>query len=225
VEPLKRRRVPFFILIFLLLAMASAYYLWKNLPTLIQTTEAPKTIKLEDGRVREPVDTEDVRHGLKPELPNEITKQAVGPIKIDQGPSPAPIDDMPEPGPRNDDSEFPDVLSEGIEGSLLSSTERKPSREQAGITEEGTTPHILKGIVRERTYIKVVVDAQEPKEYIFCAGSVPQWKAMESIYMVIGNAGGIDLDFNGTKIENLGRRGQVVHLRLPEDYERRSLQD
>ena len=37
---------------------------------------------------------------------------------------------------------------------------------------------------------------------------------------LIGNAGGIDLQVNGRPIKNLGETGQVVRLKLPEDYER-----
>jgi len=31
----------------------------------------------------------------------------------------------------------------------------------------------------------------------------------------IGNAGGIRISFDGKAIENLGKPGQVIHLRLP----------
>jgi len=31
----------------------------------------------------------------------------------------------------------------------------------------------------------------------------------------IGNAGGIKIQFKGKNIENLGKSGQVTHLRLP----------
>ncbi len=35
--------------------------------------------------------------------------------------------------------------------------------------------------------------------------------------MIIGNAGGVDLVFNGRRLESLGEVGEVVRLRLPED--------
>lgn len=76
-------------------------------------------------------------------------------------------------------------------------------------------PLILKGDVTERTWMKVSVDGKEPKEYIFPPGSHPEWKANKGFEIVIGNAGGIALEINGRKLDNLGRHGQVVHLKLP----------
>ena len=69
-----------------------------------------------------------------------------------------------------------------------------------------------------RTWIKICVDDQGPKEYIFQPGSRPQWKAKEGFYVIIGNAAGIEFDFNGKILEDIGNLGQVVKLRLPEDF-------
>ena len=76
---------------------------------------------------------------------------------------------------------------------------------------------VLQGIVRGRTWIRIIIDDQEPKEYIFQPGSSPQWKAKKSFDITIGNAAGIEFDFNGKRIGNLGNLGQVVRLKLPED--------
>ena len=78
---------------------------------------------------------------------------------------------------------------------------------------------VLQGIVKERTWVRIIVDGQEPKEYIFQPGSRPQWKARESFDILIGNAMGIEFDFNKERIRNLGNLGQVVRLRLPEDFD------
>lgn len=78
---------------------------------------------------------------------------------------------------------------------------------------------ILNGTVTGKTWIKIYIDDQEPKEYIFHPGSMPQWKAREGFNILIGNAAGIEFDFNGKRIGNLGNIGQVVKLSLPEDFE------
>jgi len=83
----------------------------------------------------------------------------------------------------------------------------------------------LKANVREKTWVRIIVDDQGPKEYIFTPGSHPEWKAKEGIELVIGNAGGISFEFNGVQIENIGNPGQVVRLSLPEGYKRKKLQD
>jgi cytoskeleton protein RodZ len=84
---------------------------------------------------------------------------------------------------------------------------------------------ILSAHVREGTWIRIYVDDQDPKEYILRPGSQPQWRAKKGFELLIGNAGGIGLEFGGKRIESLGGLGQVVRLKLPENYERGNLQD
>ena len=77
---------------------------------------------------------------------------------------------------------------------------------------------VLTGHVKERTWIRICVDDQEPKEYIFQPGSRPQWKGVRGFNILIGNAAGIEFDFNGETYENLGELGKVVRLKLPKDF-------
>ena len=80
---------------------------------------------------------------------------------------------------------------------------------------------VLKGIIKERTWIKIYIDDEKPKEYIFQTGSRPQWEAREGFNILVGNAAGVEFDFNGKKIGDLGKLGQVVRLKLPENFEAR----
>jgi hypothetical protein len=40
--------------------------------------------------------------------------------------------------------------------------------------------------------------------------------AQEFFIVDVGNAAGVNITFQGTSLGNLGRKGQVVHLRLPQ---------
>lgn len=81
-------------------------------------------------------------------------------------------------------------------------------------------PLLLTAEVRETTWVKIILDQGDPKEYIFQAGSRPEWKAQEGFDLFIGNAGGITLEFNGKKMDNLGGHGKVIHLKLPQKDEK-----
>jgi hypothetical protein len=96
-----------------------------------------------------------------------------------------------------------------------------PTAEPTGTTES----LVLAGIVRSRTWIKIYVDDEPPKEYILQSGSRPQWKAKKGFYLLVGNAAGIDFNFSGQQISNLGEMGEVVSLRLPEDFDRTISED
>jgi len=78
---------------------------------------------------------------------------------------------------------------------------------------------VLTGIVNMRTYIKIYVDDNPPKEYIFQAGSRPQWVAEKGFDILVGNAGGIEFDFDGERITDLGRIGKVIRISFPEGFE------
>ncbi len=77
---------------------------------------------------------------------------------------------------------------------------------------------VLTGIVSMMTYIEIYVDDNPPKEYIFKPGSRPQWFAREGFYLVVGNAAGIEFDFNGKRTTGLGPIGKVIRISFPEDF-------
>jgi cytoskeleton protein RodZ len=77
---------------------------------------------------------------------------------------------------------------------------------------------VLTGIVNMSTYIKIYMDDNPPKEYIFKPGSRPQWIAREGFFLVVGNAAGIEFDFNGKRTTGLGPIGKVIRISFPEDF-------
>ncbi|MCU0593992.1 MAG: DUF4115 domain-containing protein [Desulfobacterota bacterium] len=83
--------------------------------------------------------------------------------------------------------------------------------------DEGDRELSLTGIVRERTWLRIMIDGKEEKEYLFQPGARPQWRGKEKFYILIGNAGGIDFDLNGKRVGDLGKPGQVIRLTLPKD--------
>lgn len=46
-------------------------------------------------------------------------------------------------------------------------------------------------------------------------GDIVERSADEAFIVDIGNAGGVDVSFQGKSLGNLGKKGQVVHLKLP----------
>jgi cytoskeletal protein RodZ len=66
----------------------------------------------------------------------------------------------------------------------------------------------------EKTWIRIKTDQNPSFQVLLKSGEKFERKAV-SFDMDIGNAGGIKIQFKGKNIENLGKSGQVVHLRLP----------
>jgi len=120
-----------------------------------------------------------------------------------------------EQKPTSTDTEQPTDLKEEdkVGKATFSQNESRPT--------QATDWLVLKGAVKSKTWMRIYIDDQEPKEYIFEPGSMPQWKAREGFDILIGNAAGVEFDFNGKNISDLGVLGQVIRLRLPEDFEAR----
>jgi cytoskeleton protein RodZ len=217
VEPASYRKTSFVILVFLLLIMASAYYLWKEYPAHEKIRAVPETIRAEVDKVTNLNDTRDVPQENAPALSSEQKEPAAGLVSTPLVSSPEQLNSTLEPGPKPSDMEPPEDLSVGRQSPSQSSIEQRPSPQAVPVPVTGSDLLILKAIVRKRTYIRVVADSLEPKEYVFSAGSNPQWEARKDFDVLIGNAGGVDLEFNGKKIQDLGRPGQVIRLRFPKN--------
>lgn len=69
---------------------------------------------------------------------------------------------------------------------------------------------VLKVNVIERTWLQVTVDGQELQGELLEADQEREWQARDSIYMICGNAGGVDVTVNGEELGTLGERAQVV---------------
>jgi len=104
--------------------------------------------------------------------------------------------------------------------------EEKPEAQiPSDVVKPETLKFLLKGHVTERTWLRISIDDQKSKEYVFAPSDTPQWQAEKGFELLIGNAGGIILEFNGKKMDNLGKQGQVVRIKLPEEEERSSARD
>ena len=190
----KGKKSLFILLIFLLVVMVSAYYLWKEYPARERVLQIPGKGSLTGGKISK---SGDIRETPPEPVAASLNKNEEGPKVSGAVTGPVPI-----------------VISPG---DFPSEEEKKPAKGPVSETPE----MILKANIRERTWVRIFVDDQPPKEYTFRPDRNPEWRAKEGFELLIGNAGGIDLEFNGEKIENLGDPGQVVRVRLPRNYERR----
>lgn len=100
-----------------------------------------------------------------------------------------------------------------------------PLEEEAPVSPPEGSPTdndlVLTGIVNLRTYVKIYMDDNLPKEYIFEPGSRPQWRAKKGFNIILGNAAGMEFDLNGKRMKDFGKLGKVVRLNFPEDFESR----
>ena len=68
---------------------------------------------------------------------------------------------------------------------------------------------------KELVWLRVKGDRNQPEQMTLKAGEKLERFASEFFTIDIGNAGGIDIIFQGKAMGSIGKSGQVVHLRLP----------
>jgi len=68
---------------------------------------------------------------------------------------------------------------------------------------------------REEVWVRIREDDNKPEQMLMKAGDKFERSASASFTIDIGNAGGIDIRLQGKSIGSIGKRGDVVHLRLP----------
>ena len=67
----------------------------------------------------------------------------------------------------------------------------------------------------DNTWIKVIIDNKDSKEYNLLSGEKLELEASAEFNLLIGNAGGLELEFNGEPIKIAGKAGEVVNIQLP----------
>ena len=107
---------------------------------------------------------------------------------------------------------------EKLEGAADGAPEPAPPPVEKALDIKSAPPapgHVLTIRANEEVWIKTVLDGGEPFEVLLKEGERVEWKARENFSLVIGNAAGASLTFDGREIPLLGERGKVVRLSLP----------
>jgi len=86
----------------------------------------------------------------------------------------------------------------------------------------GGKPFLVEIKAIEETWVQIQVNGQSQTETLFKPGEGSSYQANDRVELVIGNAGGLDLVFNGRMMERFGKSGEVVILVFtPQGVERK----
>lgn len=83
------------------------------------------------------------------------------------------------------------------------------------VSVSGKTLHLVIE-AKELTWVRITEDRNPSYQLLLKQGDRIERMASDSFLLDIGNAGGINLIFQGKPLEGMGERGQVIHIRLPE---------
>jgi cytoskeleton protein RodZ len=74
---------------------------------------------------------------------------------------------------------------------------------------------ILRVQAKEQTWVRVQTDDQPEFEVLLEPQEKAVWTARRQLKIILGNAAGLDMAFNGKRVGPFGGKGQVVHLQFP----------
>ncbi len=97
----------------------------------------------------------------------------------------------------------------GETATQIAPSETEPDPAQAGARE-------LRIVATETVWLEIGRDDGPGQEYWLEPGDTRTLRAHDSFSLKVGNAGGVDLAFDGRTLPPLGASGQVVRVRLPD---------
>ena len=78
------------------------------------------------------------------------------------------------------------------------------------------SPHTLEIKATDTTWFSVKIDENSHKEIMINPGESVKFQAKKGFSLIIGNAGGVKMFFDGKEIRRLGEKGDVVKVNLPD---------
>jgi len=94
-------------------------------------------------------------------------------------------------------------------------TQSQKETKPTAVGEEPKKKYTLGIDVLELTWLRIKEDKQAPREYLLQPGETLNLQAADRFEVDIGNAGGVQLNFQGKSLGAPGKRGEVIHLVLP----------
>jgi cytoskeletal protein RodZ len=97
----------------------------------------------------------------------------------------------------------------------VTSQEKPVTKTQKGSPTQPPEKWVLKITAVENTWVKLIIDNTDAKEYNLSSGALLEVEAAVGYNLLIGNAGGLKLKLNGEPVPISGKIGEVVSIQLP----------
>jgi hypothetical protein len=109
----------------------------------------------------------------------------------------------------------PVAIHKTVETKSEGKTEGAPSRQPGQNTVQPVPMMVLIIDGIEKTWLKVIIDGQRPKEYELNPEEKLRLNAASNFNLLIGDAGAVRLTLNGKPVPVPGKSGHVVTLQIP----------
>lgn len=76
---------------------------------------------------------------------------------------------------------------------------------------------VLRLKINQDSWLNITIDGAISQQYDLKAGDLIEWKGERSFALDLGNAGGIEGEFNGKPLKPFGEQGKTAHIELKAD--------
>jgi len=76
--------------------------------------------------------------------------------------------------------------------------------------------HLLAAEASQEVWVQVKTDNAKALNFMMKPGEKKEWAVAEKVQIVVGNAGGLSLQWDGKALPSIGKAGAVVRLQLPD---------
>lgn len=155
------------------------------------------------------------KQSFPPAQPPSVDQQARSDVDI-EGPPASKVEEsalvIEEKAASGEGEEM--VVAAGEEIAITEKQSPEPSDLKTAVSP--SEEMILRIVAVEPAWLRIQRDQNEPSEALLRAGESYTVKAQNKFTLKIGNAGGVELFFNGKPLGNPGKPNEVVELTLPE---------
>lgn len=192
-------------------------------PAAVEGEVTPSSDQPDAARKNETADVAAPTQPASPSAPEKMTPADTSaapkpPFPETAAKTPQPIKELAPPGPIKKKEAEKEAAPAGIPEPART-VEKKPEPEKTAATKPLKSPYILEATFREDTWLRIQVDEEKAKPVYYRAGDTVTWQATERIQLFVGNAGGVDLVLNKTKLPPLGKSGKTARLSIPPQTE------
>jgi cytoskeleton protein RodZ len=170
----------------------------------------------------------DLQSSLPPPVPSQLKVEPVREEPASPLTSPLPVDldrsapprELPEPSlvmSAPETAGEPEQKRAGLapEPLPVAGTTEVMAVERPVAPAEGHRAYRLVVEAEEKTWIQVKIDDSQTRSIMLHPGDRREWQAERSMQIVIGNAGGVRMQWNGQPVRSPGGSGRVLRFRLP----------
>lgn len=144
-------------------------------------------------------------------------KPIVGPVMKDQAASPHAGENIALPAGAPSTQSVPEGRTDGPE--IMSATPGGSSGEAGtseGLNVSQNQGHLLSAEASQEVWVQVKADNAKAVNLMMKPGEKKEWAVEEKVQIVVGNAGGLSLQWDGKTLPPIGKAGAVVRLQLPD---------